>query len=122
MPAQTTRTQSPTDPVGVNEVTLCGRVSADPEVRELPSGDELVTFRVVVPRGEDAAGRRRVDVLDCAAWSARLRRSTRSWRAGDVVEVSGAVRRRFFRGARGPASRVEIEVAAARRVRRAANG
>lgn len=37
----------------VNAVTLCGRVSGAPTVRELPSGDEIVTFRLVVPRPED---------------------------------------------------------------------
>lgn len=33
-----------------NLVQLVGRVSAQPESRELPSGDELVTFRLIVTR------------------------------------------------------------------------
>lgn len=120
MPAQTTRREDALQ--GHNQVTLSGRVSADPEVRELPSGDEVVTFRLVVPREEGSPSRQRVDVLDCAVWHGRLRRSTRTWRAGDVVEVGGAIRRRFFRTGAGAASRVEIEVGTARMVRRAATG
>ena len=32
-----------------NEVLLAGRVSAAPSERELPSGDRVVTFRLVLP-------------------------------------------------------------------------
>lgn len=35
-----------------NEVALTGRLSGEASIRELPSGDELVTWRVVVARGE----------------------------------------------------------------------
>jgi single-strand DNA-binding protein len=41
-----------------------------------------------------------------------------SWQAGDEVEVVGALRRRFFRTAGGPASRYEVEVRTASRVAR----
>ena len=102
----------------VNEVRLVGRVAADPVVVALPSGDQLVSFRVTVDR-EGAATRQRVDALECSAWTARVRRSVSRWRPGDVVEVRGAVRRRFFRTPSGTASRVEIEVAGARLIRRA---
>src|SRR6478735_8879178 len=102
---------------GANEVRLLGRLSADPEERTLPSGDVIWTFRVIVPRPERDA-RIRVDALDCTAWTARSRRSVATWHADDVVEVEGAVRRRFFRAGGGAASRVEIEVSRARLVRR----
>lgn len=104
----------------VNEVRLVGRISQAPSERILPSGDSLWTFRLVVPRPEPSRGGRvGVDALECAVWAGRARRTVRSWRAGDVVQVVGAVRRRFFRGATGPASRVEVEVAEARLIRRA---
>ena len=102
----------------VNEVRLVGRVAAGPVVVALPSGDQLVSFRVTVDR-DAAATRQRVDALECSAWTARVRRSVSRWRPGDVVEVRGAVRRRFFRTPSGTASRVEIEVAGARLIRRA---
>lgn len=104
----------------VNEVRLVGRLSQDPELRTLPSGDPLWTFRVVVPRRDAGPSRAAVDALDCSVWSGRVRRTVATWRAGDVVEVTGAVRRRFFRAGEGAASRVEIEVSAARVIRRRA--
>jgi single-strand DNA-binding protein len=107
----------------VNEVRIVGRISAGPAERVLPSGDVLWTFRVVVPRpAARAAPRRTVDALDCAAWRGRVRRSVASWRQGDVVEVTGALRRRFFRAGGGAASRFEVEVESGRLIRRAASG
>jgi single-strand DNA-binding protein len=114
------------EPVGevatVNEVRLVGRVSQAPEERVLPSGDALWTFRLVVPRPTGGTSRQSVDALECAVWGGRVRRSVATWGEGDVVEVTGAVRRRFFRGPGGAASRVEIEVAGGRVIRRAGTG
>jgi single-strand DNA-binding protein len=106
----------------VNEVRLVGRLSAEPDEREMPSGDLMVSFRVVVPRAPDPRRRTSVDALECVAWTGRSRRAVRSWRVGDVVEVTGELRRRFFRTAAGPASRVEVEVVRARVLRRARTG
>jgi single-strand DNA-binding protein len=114
---------SPDAPSGqdhANQVRLRGRVSAIPEDRVLPSGDRLVSARLVVARPPGPARlRQSVDVLDCVAWTARARRLMTGWQPGSVVEVEGAIRRRFRRGPAGLTSRVEIEVVSARRVRAA---
>lgn len=108
-----------------NEVLLVGRVSADPEDRELPSGDVLTTFRLVVDRPPPARrppeGSRpaTTDTLDCVAWAGGVRRSARALRAGDVVSVEGALRRRFWRSPAGAASRYEIELDTVKRLRKA---
>lgn len=105
----------------VNDVVLRGRVSGDPESRELPSGSVLVGFRLVLPRRRTAmtAGSRVVsDWIECSAWSARVRKQAAGWRDGDQVEVRGALRRRYFRGEQARSS-VEVEVLAGRLVRRA---
>jgi single-strand DNA-binding protein len=104
-----------------NEVFLVGRLAAPPDVLVLPSGDEVATWRLVVPRGEAetrATGRSASDTLDCAAWSASVRRSASTWVKDDVLEVHGALRRRFWRSPGGVASRYEVTVERARRVQR----
>ena len=112
--------------VGRNEVVLVGRVSGEPQMRELPSGDALVSWRVVVdrpaPRRAPPPGVRppTVDTVDCVAWTGRVRRTARGLADGDVVAVEGALRRRFWRSGPGSASRTEVEVAALRRLRRRA--
>ncbi|MFM6841521.1 MAG: single-stranded DNA-binding protein [Candidatus Planktophila sp.] len=89
----------------LNDCLLRGRVSAHAIDRELPSGEHVVEFRLIVTRAE----REGVDTLDIAAWSAKSRRTALSLKPGEWVEVSGAVRRRFWQGPAGLASRWQIE-------------
>ena len=121
-----------------NEVRLVGRLASAPVRRVLPSGDELLSFRLVVDRAAGPPGPRRagraadgaapgrvarsptVDTLDCTAWRKDVQRAVGRAGPGDVLEVRGALRRRFWRSpSGGPASRSEVEVSSARRVRRA---
>ncbi len=114
----------PRDLSHANEVRLVGRVSAPPRERILPSGDVLVSLRVVVDRprrGRGASGRRRasVDAIDVVCWTAQTRRSAGTIGLDDTIEVSGALRRRFWRGSAGVASLCEVEAGRVRRLARA---
>ena len=105
-----------------NEVRLVGRVAAEPTERVLPSGDVLLQWRLVVerPPRERGSSRTSVDVVGCTAWRAGVRRSAGAWSPGDVVEVEGALRRRFWRGAGGGVGNsYEVEARAVRRLARA---
>jgi single-stranded DNA-binding protein len=102
-----------------NEVHLIGRVSRDPTLARLPSGDLVVNVQVVVERPRPPAGRGRrqkVDTLSCAAWEAGLQRTVMRWCKNDIVEVRGALHRRFWRGDGVPQSRYEVELSEARRL------
>ena len=109
-----------------NEVLLVGRVSGTPEQRELPSGDSIVAWRIVVdriparPRPEGVRGPT-VETFDCVAWTPGLRRTARGLADGDVVELEGALRRRFWRAGAAAVSRYELEVRRVRRLRRQAS-
>lgn len=105
-------------------VRLVGRLSMAVVDREMSSGDVLATFRVVVDRMESADGgqRVRVDAIDCHTWSTRLRRQVADWQLGDVVELDGALRRRFFRAGAATQSLTEVEVVRGRVVRRSGAG
>jgi single-strand DNA-binding protein len=97
-------------------------VSTPPEERELPSGAGIVTLRLSVARETSpmtAGSRQTTDWVDCAAWGRKVRRTVSGWRAGDLVELEGALRRRFYRGASGTATRLEVEVLSGRLVSRA---
>ena len=89
----------------LNDLLLRGRVSAAAVEKELPSGDKLVEFRLIVSRER----RDGVDTLDIGAWSAKSRRMALSLKPDEWVEVSGAVHRRFWTGAGGLASRWQVE-------------
>lgn len=98
-----------------NEVHLRGRLAAPAELRELPSGDLLAIFRVTVSR--PTGDRVKVDSLDCVSDRSKVRRSLERLSAGDVVEIEGSLRRRFWRGPSGPASRYAVDVVSLRAVR-----
>lgn len=110
-----------------NEVVLVGRLAAAAAHRVLPSGDEIVGFRIVVsrPATHSAAGapattsRALVDTVNCTAWSAASRRTALAAGPQDVLEVTGSLRRRFWRSHGGAASRYDVEVARIRRLRKA---
>lgn len=97
----------------VNEVIVGGRISGAPEARELPSGDTVVTLRLVVPRPSSprgtGGGGATVDTIDVAFWTKALQRKAVRLKSGDLVTVRGALRRRFWRSPGGPASRYEVE-------------
>ena len=123
------RQDEPGAPPALNEVALRGRLSAPAEERTLPSGDVIVTLRVVVPRegpvarrptGVTEVRRAPVDTIDVVCWTARTRRATLRLDAGDFVEVGGALRRRFYGGPAGRQSRYEVEAASVRRVAKGA--
>lgn len=89
----------------LNDLMLRGRVSAEAIQRELPSGDRVVEFRLIIAR-ERGSG---VDTLDIAAWSAKARRSALSLKPDEWIELSGSVHRHFFQSASGLASRWQVE-------------
>jgi single-strand DNA-binding protein len=106
----------------VNDVRVVGRLTSC-ETRDLPSGDRMVSFRVVVdrpPRDRGPSGRVTVDAIECTAWRFALQRKLQRWRIGDPIEVTGALRRRFWRSGPTAQSRLELQansIADPRRVR-----
>jgi single-strand DNA-binding protein len=103
-----------------NDVVLRGRMSAPAEVRALPSGDTLVTFRLVVRRPEPRSRGQSVDVLSCVTYDKGLQRRAAAWQPGDVIEVEGALQRRFWRTGSGTASVCEVNCRRGRKVPRTA--
>ena len=99
-----------------NEVFLEGRVSSEPQERELPSGDLVVEFRIVIDRLKQRGAKREVDTLDIAAWSARARKRAMTLAVDDWVSIDGAVRRRFWKAPTGLASRWQVEASQLRRL------
>ncbi|MDX6199960.1 MAG: single-strand DNA-binding protein [Actinomycetota bacterium] len=108
-----------------NEVVLVGRVSREPVEKELPSGDLLVQWSVIVDRPPtrrpvpEGGRQTTTDTIECVARTAGLRRTAGAFAPGDLVRVEGALRRRFWRGPTGLGSKYEIEAASAKRLVRA---
>ena len=91
--------------LSLNDLLLRGRVSAPATVKELPSGDKVVEFRLIISRID----RDGVDTLDIAAWSGKTRKTALSLKGDEWIEVSGSVHRRFWQSPAGLASRWQIQ-------------
>ena len=89
----------------LNDVLLRGRVSQEAVEKELPSGDKVVEFRLIVTRDKQPG----VDTLDIGSWSAKSRRTALSLAPDEWVEISGSIHRRFWSGPGGLASRWQVE-------------
>ncbi len=99
-----------------NKVSLTGRGSSTGEEVELPSGDTITKFRVVVPRDKPVT-KTTIDTIDCVAFKAGVQSKIMKLETDDVVEIEGALRRRFWQTGSGSASRVEVEVATLKSVK-----
>ena|SRR5919106_1050273 len=89
--------------VTVNVVVLAGRLSDVPEVKAMPSGDQVTRFRLQVPE----AGKR-VLPLPVSAWDKLPRKACENLVKGDAVLVRGHLIRRFFRDGGGGRSVTEV--------------
>ncbi|OKI17668.1 single-stranded DNA-binding protein [Nocardiopsis sp. TSRI0078] len=106
------------DPDHRNEILVAGRITARPLIRELPSGDRLATWRICVARPPDSRyGGRRVDSITCTSFDHALHEQVGAWRLGDVVRMTGELRRRTWRAHEGVRSVCEVEARTATLVR-----
>ena len=103
----------------LSHVTLTGRMGNHVDARELPSGDVVTTFTIVVdrPARHRRDGGAAIDAIPCQTFQASLARRISGIPAGEWVTVKGSLRRRFWRGASGLSSALEVEVATVTRVR-----
>ena len=88
-----------------NEVILLGRASTPAVEKELPSGDKVVEVRIVIGRDN----RDGYDTFDLAFWSAALRKRALTLVNDEWIEVTGTLRRRFWRSGNTIASRWQVE-------------
>jgi single-strand DNA-binding protein len=88
----------------LNLIVLAGRLAAPPEIRQFQSGGRLVRYLLTV-RSEVP---RRVDVVPVTYWDPPNEVIDADPGPGRRVWVAGAVQRRFWSGAEGRRSRLEI--------------
>jgi single-strand DNA-binding protein len=91
--------------LALNDVLLRGRISTLAIEKELPSGDKVCEFRIVIARSNEEG----FDAIDISAWSSKLRRTALALKSDQWVEVTGSIKRRFWRGAAGLSSRWQID-------------
>ena len=89
----------------LNKVILGGRIVAEPELKQTPSGVSVVRIRLAINRpyssrnGEQAE--QQADFIDCVAWRQRAEFISKYFRKGSSICVLGSIQTRTWQDQQG---------------------
>ncbi len=89
----------------LNLIVLCGRLAVDAELRVFDSGAKLIRYLVTVKVDYP---RKRIDVVPVTLWDPPDDLVDEPGLKGERIWVCGSVQRRYWAGAAGRRSRVEV--------------
>ncbi|MFP7312125.1 single-stranded DNA-binding protein [Bacillus safensis] len=74
----------------MNNVSLVGRLTRDPELKYTPGGNPVVNFKLAVNRTfTNQQGERQADFINCQAWDKKAENIANYQRKGSLIGVSG---------------------------------
>lgn len=81
----------------INNVTIMGRLTADPELRQTTSGISTCTVAVAVDRNYTPQGQeKQVDFIPVVAWRQTAEFIARNFVKGKMIAVTGQLRTRIY--------------------------
>ena len=85
-----------------NRTELCGRLTADVELKQTQSGLSVVTFTIAVnrPRAKDST-EQKADFISCVAWDKRAEFIAKYFGKGDSIFISGKLQTRNYKARDG---------------------
>jgi single-strand DNA-binding protein len=98
---------------GFNKVVLMGNLTRDPELRAIPSGQNVCSFSLAVNRSwKNAAGEQQeaVDYIDCNIWGKPAEIINQYMKKGSGILVSGRLQQRTWEQEGQKRSKVEVVV------------
>jgi single-strand DNA-binding protein len=86
----------------INNVTLVGRLTRDPELRYTPSNIAITTFNLAVNRNfKNQAGDREADFINCMIWRQQAE-NLASWaKKGALIGITGRIQTRSYDNQQG---------------------
>ena len=93
----------------LNNISVMGRLTADPEVRQTPNGVSVCSFTIA----NDKDFKRDGDApnwIDCVAWNGIAETISRHFHKGDRVGVEGKLTTRTWEGRNGKVKATEVVV------------
>lgn len=86
----------------INNVTLVGRMTKDPELRYTPAGAAVCTFTLAVNRKfTNQQGEREADFINCVVWRKPAENTANFTNKGSLVGVTGSIQTRSYEGQDG---------------------
>ena len=92
--------------LNLNKVVLCGRMTADPELKTTASGIAVVSFTLAVNRryqskGADGAQAQQADFINVVAWRQTAEFISRYFRKGSALCITGSIQTRSWQDQQG---------------------
>ncbi|WP_035324268.1 single-stranded DNA-binding protein [Peribacillus kribbensis] len=86
----------------INQVTLVGRLTRDPELRYTQEGKAVSTVVLAVSRNyKNARGEFEADFVHCILWSRQAETTSQYCKKGSVVGVTGRIQTRNYNNQEG---------------------
>lgn len=86
----------------INNVTLVGRLTRDPELRYTPSNIAIATFNMAVNRNfKNQAGEREADFINCMIWRQQAENFASWVKKGNPVGITGRIQTRSYENQQG---------------------
>ena len=93
----------------INNVTLMGRLTAAPELKQTTNGTSVTAFCIAVDRRFQKDGDKQADFINCVAWRNTAEFITKYFNKGDMIAVTGEIQTRKYKD-NGGNNRVAVEV------------
>ena len=91
----------------MNKVFLIGRLTRDPQLRYVPSGQPVANFTLAVDRSfKNSQGERETDFIDVVAWRKSAELATQHLSKGRLVAVEGRLQIRGYEAQDGTRRKV----------------
>ena len=91
--------------LNLNKVVLAGRITADPELKQTPSGVSVLSFTIAVNRSYVAKGsdqgERQADFINVVAWRGTAEFISKYFRKGSAICVAGSIQTRNWQDQQG---------------------
>ena len=86
----------------MNSVCLVGRLTRDPELRTVSTGNTTVSFSIAVNRQFTSAnGEREADFINCVVWGKQAENLAKYCTKGSQIAVTGRIQTRNYDGQDG---------------------
>ena len=91
----------------LNKVILGGRLTAEPELKQTPSGVMVLSFSIAVNRAyrskadDGQMGQQQADFINCVAWRERAEFIARYFHKGSSICVAGQIQTRTWNDQQG---------------------
>lgn len=80
----------------LNRVILMGRITQDLEMKQTPSGKNVLSFNIAVERSYAKGEERETDFITCVAWNQRAEFINNYFSKGRMIAIEGQLRTRTY--------------------------